>query len=149
MLGRLARWLRVLGYDTLYSPAADDPALARLARAETRILLTRDRELARRAGLRVLLLRDDRVQEQLREVAARFALEAEEAFSRCTRCNVTLLELDREGARGRVPPYVYTTHARFRACPECRRVYWRGTHWAHMLETLESGAWQERDSEDE
>ncbi len=143
MLGRLARWLRVLGYDTLYLPELDDAALARLARAEDRILLTRDRELARRKGLRVLLLQDDQVEQQLRIVVARLGLTANDAFSRCIQCNIMLEEVNREEARPLVPPFVYNTQTRFRRCPQCGRVYWRGTHWAHMVELLESEGWEE------
>src|SRR5512135_199764 len=86
MLGRLARWLRVLGYDTLYSSTMDDPELARIARLQDRILLTSDVELARRRGLRVILLTDDQVETQLRTVARELQLSANEAFSRCIDC---------------------------------------------------------------
>lgn len=138
MLGRLARWLRVLGYDTLYFPDGEDAALARRALAEDRILLTRDVELARRRGLRVILISDDRVDNQLREVVRLIPLDAGQAFSRCLDCNIPLAELDRAQARDLVPPYVFATQTRFRRCPRCAKVYWRGTHWAHMLATLES-----------
>ncbi len=141
MLGRLARWLRVLGYDTLYFSDADDPALAEQARAEERILLTRDRELSRRRGLRVVLLQDDQIEGQLREVVSQLHLSTQNAFSRCIQCNLILVDIDRETARSLVPPFVYATQVRFRRCPQCHRVYWRGTHWARMLATLESGVW--------
>ncbi len=141
MLGRLARWLRVLGYDTLYFSDLDDPALAERARAEDRILLTRDRELSRRKGLQVLLLTDDQIEGQLREVVKALNLSTHNAFSRCIQCNLILEEIDRETARPSVPPFVYTTYDHFRRCPQCGRVYWRGTHWARMLATLESADW--------
>lgn len=147
MLGRLARWLRVLGYDTLYSSDAEDAALARRAQVEDRILLTRDRELARRRGIRVVLLSDDRVAEQLRQVLQELGLRSQTAFSRCIECNIVLADLDRGAAQARVPPYVFNTHDRFRQCPRCGRTYWRGTHWAHMVETLESADWQPGDGE--
>ncbi|MGE5138361.1 MAG: Mut7-C RNAse domain-containing protein [Rudaea sp.] len=142
MLGRLARWLRVLGYDTLYSAEADDAALARQSRAEDRILLTRDRELAHRKGILVLWIKSDRVEEQLSQVVSQLGLASEDRFSRCIQCNVVLQELARPQAEGRVPPYVWTTQARFRECPQCRRVYWRGTHWARMEQTLQSAGWK-------
>ena len=138
MLGRLARWLRVLGYDALYSADAEDSALVRRAMADDRILLTRDVELARRRGVRVLLISDDRVENQLHEVAKSLSLTAREAFSRCLNCNARLVDSDRAQARDLVPPYVFATQTRFRRCPNCGKVYWRGTHWAHMLATLES-----------
>jgi uncharacterized protein with PIN domain len=138
MLGRLARWLRVLGYDTLYSTDADDAALVRRALADDRILLTRDVELARRRGVRVILISDDQVEDQLGEMIKILPLTAGEAFSRCLNCNTPLVELERAQARDLVPPYVFATQTRFRRCPGCDKVYWRGTHWAHMLATLES-----------
>ena len=138
MLGRLARWLRVLGYDTLYSSTMDDPELARIARLQDRILLTSDVELARRRGLRVILLTDDQVEAQLRTVARELHLSANEAFSRCIDCNTPLVEFDREQARALVPPYVFATQTRFRRCPQCGKVFWRGTHWAQMRAAIES-----------
>jgi uncharacterized protein with PIN domain len=138
MLGRLARWLRVLGYDALYSSGADDAALVRRALAEERILLTRDVELARRRGVRVILISDDRIGPQLREIVEILHLSAHEAFSRCINCNAPLVEFDRARARDLVPPYVFATQTRFRRCAECGKVYWRGSHWAHMRATLES-----------
>jgi uncharacterized protein len=138
MLGRLARWLRVLGYDTLYFSNADDAALVRRALAEDRILLTRDVELARRRGVRMILISDDRVENQLREIVKILQLSADGAFSRCVNCNAPLIEFERAQARDLVPPYVFATQTRFRRCGGCGKVYWRGTHWAHMLATLET-----------
>jgi uncharacterized protein len=143
MLGRLARWLRVLGYDALYFSNAEDAALARRALADDRILLTRDVELARRRGVRVILVSDDRVENQLREIIKLLPLSADRAFSRCLECNSPLVEFERTQARDLVPPYVFATQTRFRRCAGCGKVYWRGTHWAHMLATLEEA----RDSE--
>lgn len=137
MLGRLARWLRALGYDTLYERALDDDALARLARTPGRILLTRDVELTRRRGIRTLLVRDDRVSEQLTQVVSELRLATNAAFSRCIECNAVLQELTRDEAQPLVPPYVAATQTRFRRCPQCGKVYWRGTHWTHMRDLLD------------
>jgi uncharacterized protein with PIN domain len=137
MLGRLATWLRLLGYDTAYLPHADDPELARVARAEDRILLTRDVELTRRRGVRHVLIESDQVEEQLHQVSRVLNLSARQAFSRCAECNVTLDPVSKELVRGEVPPYVFQMQERFLRCPRCRRVYWRGTHWAHMLAQIE------------
>jgi uncharacterized protein len=138
MLGRLARWLRVLGYDTLYSSELGDPELARIARLQGRVLLTRDVELAQRRGLQVILLTDDQVEAQLRAVAHALHLSTGEAFSRCVDCNVPLVDFNRAEARPLVPPYVFATQSHFRRCPQCGKVYWRGTHWAHMRAALGS-----------
>ncbi|MCL5961572.1 MAG: Mut7-C RNAse domain-containing protein [Chloroflexi bacterium] len=137
MLGRLAKWLRILGYDTLYSAEMDDASLARLARQEGRILLTRDTRLVQRRGLTYLLVESDIVEEQLRQVVGELRLDVEEAvFSRCPSCNTPLETTDKPSVAGLVPPYVYATQGQFKRCPRCRRLFWRGTHWDRMKEKL-------------
>jgi uncharacterized protein with PIN domain len=136
MLGTLAKWLRILGYDTRFDPALDDYQLMRLSRAEGRLLLTRDRELARHRGIRALLVTSEDLDEQIRQVLTELDLEPNTSFSRCPVCNEPLRPIDREAARQRVPAYVARTHETFRICPSCQRVYWRGTHWQQMAEKL-------------
>jgi uncharacterized protein with PIN domain len=136
MLGTLAKWLRILGYDTLYDPALDDHQLVRLARAGNRILLTRDRELAQRRGVRLLLVEAEELEDQVRQVLSDLDLVPGGAFSRCPVCNESLQALDRAAAEARVPSYVAKTQRTFRLCPGCERVYWRGTHWKQMGERL-------------
>lgn len=132
MLGTLAKRLRILGYDTLYNPDWDDHQLVRLARAEDRVLLTRDRELARRRGVRVLLVVSECLDDQIRQVVTDLQLAPDRSFSRCPVCNEPLAAMDRETARSRVPPYVAQTFETFKYCSVCQRVYWRGTHWQQM-----------------
>jgi uncharacterized protein with PIN domain len=137
MLGTLAKWLRVLGYDTVYSTKLDDPELVRIARAEDRMLLTRDTGIARRKGVNVLLIKSDYPEEQLVQVVEELGLDLKnQSFSRCVRCNQPLIEVEREAIREEVPPYVWQTQGHFRRCPECRRLYWRGTHWERMAERI-------------
>ena len=132
MLGRLAKWLRVLGYDTVYHPTPDDSQLVRMARAEGRILLTRDRALARRRGLRCLLIESEHLADQRRQVIAELGLTTDGSFSRCPLCNTPLQHIARTAAEPRVPAHVFRTHQRFSLCPQCDRVYWPGTHRARM-----------------
>jgi hypothetical protein len=139
MLGRLARWLRLLGYDTLYDPRADDRALARQSAAEGRILLTRDRGLlARRIVTQGLLVEHDHLAGQLRQVATAcgLVLDPGRCFTRCLSCNAGTGEAERSEVAGRVPPFVLRTHERFRACPGCGRVYWAGSHRELALREL-------------
>jgi uncharacterized protein with PIN domain len=147
MLGTVAKWLRILGYDTLFDPDLNDNQLVRLARAEGRVLLTRDRELARRRGVRVLLVSSECLDEQIGQILADLDLEPGHYFSRCPVCNERLETIDRETARSQVPPYVAQAHETFRFCPGCRRVYWRGTHWQQMEEQL--GRFRSRESSPE
>jgi uncharacterized protein with PIN domain len=138
MLGTLAKWLRILGYDAIYDPGLDDYQLMRLARAGDRVLLTRDRELARRRGMQTLLIRSQVLDEQIQQVLSELDLELAPSFSRCPVCNEKLVPLDRQEARSRVPPYVAKTQEQFRLCPGCERVYWPGSHWEQMEERLEA-----------
>ena len=136
MLGRLAKWLRILGYDTTYFPDLDDDQLVRRARAEGRLLLTRDGGLARRRGLQCLLIESDHLEEQLGQVLAEPALAEEHPFSRCPVCNTPLQKVEKTELEGRVPPHIFRTHTDFSLCPNCHRIYWPGTHWARMQEKL-------------
>jgi uncharacterized protein with PIN domain len=137
MLGRLAKWLRILGYDTAYENTATDHELARRARAEGRVLLTRDRELAARRGLKTLLIRSQQLDDQVQQVQDALGPPPESSLSRCPVCNVVLEEMTAKDAADRVPRYVLETEAEFRHCPGCGRVYWPGSHVEMMEEQLE------------
>ena len=142
-VGRLARWLRALGYDAAYETDAEDGALVRRALAEGRILLTRDLDLTQRrviAGgqLKTVLLKHDRVQDQLRQVASELGLDTGQALSRCLECNLELEPRTPAEVADRVPPYVRMTQERYSECPRCGRIYWAGTHWARMRAALAS-----------
>jgi len=133
MLGRLARELRLLGYDTLYAAAGmEDAAIAHQAHAEGRILLTRDRELLRRRHLDGILITSDQVHEQIAQLTAAGLLPQPRPFTRCRECNTLLQPAGKEEVAGQVPPYVYATQTSFARCPTCQRIYWRGTHWHRM-----------------
>jgi uncharacterized protein with PIN domain len=137
MLGRLAKWLRVLGHDTAYFPELEDHELVRLARAEDRTLLTRDRDLTRRRGLKSVLIESEKFEDQLGQLLRELDLDCESAAPHCPRCNAALLAITREQASERVPPYVLRRHSDFTLCPRCDKVYWRGTHWERMRQSVE------------
>jgi uncharacterized protein len=137
-LGRLARWLRILGCDVLYGTNFSGKGLVSAARRENRIMLTRDRRLTRRAGLPPFLrVESDRFRDQLRQVIHAFAIDPEEAlFRRCIECNTELVDAAREEVEGRVPAFVLATQTRFRRCPRCRHLYWEATHVARVRDEL-------------
>jgi len=137
MLGKLAKWLRLLGYDTAYDNAASDHQLARRARAEGRVLLTRDHELAGRRGLRTLLIQSEILEEQMQEVQDAFGPPPHPPLSRCAICNTALEKVSPSEIADRVPPYVLRTQSEFHHCPGCGRVYWPGSHVQMMQEQLE------------
>jgi uncharacterized protein with PIN domain len=136
MLGSLARWLRILGYDADYANQRDDTELVRIARAENRVLLTRDRELAGRRGVRALLVESQSLDDQLAQVTAAFPLAAGTSPSRCPVCNTALVQATPEEVADRVPAYVLAHHQHFQRCPGCGRIYWRGSHWRNMQARL-------------
>jgi uncharacterized protein with PIN domain len=137
MLGRLATWLRILGYDAEYFRGADADLIAR-ARGDGRILLTRDTGIVRRRDVPPhLFIRDDRVMEQLRQVISACQLPpAPTAPRRCPRCNVLLEPRTKAEAAGRVPEFVWSRHDVFQGCPTCGRIYWAGSHRQRMDETI-------------
>lgn len=137
MLGRLARWLRILGYDAEYSAGEDDD-LVRQARGEGRVLLTRDTRLLRRQPLPLhLFIQSDHLMEQLRQVIAALRLDpATPPSRRCIRCNAVLEQRSKDEVLGRVPEFVWSRHSAFWGCPRCGRIYWAGTHRQRMEEAI-------------
>lgn len=141
-VGKLARWLRMMGYDSLLFTGDNDTELVEQAIAENRIVLTRDRGIAgrrtvTRGQLPVVLFETDEPERQIRELIERLDLTGDiRPFTRCLECNTTLEDRILEEVRDRLPPYVACTQTRFRECPSCRRVYWPGTHWAAMVQKL-------------
>jgi len=143
-VGRLARWLRALGYDAAYEPLLPDAQVVGRALAERRVLLTRDADMVRRrvivtGAVRAVLLRDDRVQAQLRQVVGDLGLPGPtpaQPLSRCLDCNVELEPATRAAVLDRLPPHVRATQTRFSRCPHCANVYWPGTHWLRMRERM-------------
>lgn len=130
-LGHLSRWLRLLGYDTLYAqPQESKASLLIQSLREERVLLARDRRLIGHRGVRTLWIQSDQVKEQLKQVLKETGAKPkqEELFTRCLRCNELLKEIPKEKAKERVPPYVYKTVADFVLCPRCDQIFWPGTH---------------------
>ena len=138
MLGTLARWLRALGYDTLYFGQVEDRALRQVAIHEDRMLVTRDRRLALLARPRSCLITAEELDEQLEELLAALSLVPDEArwLSRCLDCNTPLAPRSPDDVRARVPDHVLATHRAFSGCPGCGKVYWAGSHADRMLERL-------------
>ncbi len=142
MLGDLARWLRLLGYDTLYYRKIPDPRIVTVALEQNRIIVTRDRGLAilaRKRGARVVLLRGESIEEHLAQlnIEAGVALYADPSRSRCPYCNTPLRHVNKAEVKERVPPEVYIRYEDFWTCPKCGQVYWQGSHWRKIREILE------------
>jgi len=129
-LGRLSRWLKILGQDVIYRNRWPDQELLSQARAEGRIILTRDSHLQEKAGdLPLFLVRENYPAQQLREVVSYFQGELRiEIFSRCVECNVPLRDIAKEEVEGKVPPFVWKTQTEYRTCPSCGKIFWSATH---------------------
>lgn len=143
MVGRLARWLRLIGNDVVYSRDLTDNELIRRALSESRILLTSDVELYRRAvadGAESFLVKGRTEAERLARIAKRFSinLDVDAATSRCPTCNAVIRPISKERVKGTVPPSTYRMFNEFWECTnrDCGKIYWQGSHWKKIGEHL-------------
>jgi hypothetical protein len=136
MLGTLARWLRIMGYDAVYERDRTDDEIIAGANAEGRILLTRDKELAARMGEMGSYIASDQLEEQLRQVWRVFSLRPDQDLARCTVCNGELEQLPEDDAKDKVPEGVFLLNHQFFKCRSCGKVYWRGSHWVNIKKRL-------------
>lgn len=138
-LGKLAAHLRMLGFDSLYRNDCSDEELAHVSATQQRTLLSRDRGLLKRSVVTCgYLVRGAHPQEQLREVVRHFDLSRSMVpFRRCLQCNATLRPVAKEIVNGRLPPQTRQRYDQFHLCPECGRVYWKGSHYQHMKALIE------------
>jgi len=141
MLGKLTRWLRILGHDVTYSTSLSDEELFALAKKERRVLLTRDFELYQKSTAKRLTAFyfevEDNV-EQLAEISKRraFPLKFDIETSRCPKCNAKLRSVAKEKVAGRVEKNTFDHYTEFWRCPKCTQIYWHGAHWGRILATL-------------
>ena len=141
MLGKLSRWLRMLGNDVTYSIELGDPELLEVAKKEKRILLTRDLELYQRATARSIdayFVEGKSEVERLAELAKRYgiALEIDMEKSHCPVCNTKLQATPKEQLSGELKKNTFTYYDKFWKCPNCGQVYWQGAHWKQINNTL-------------
>lgn len=141
MLGKVARWLRILGYDAKYYNSLSDEELIKIAMEEGRILLTRDLNLHRRAlteNLSSLLLDEkskiDNLTKLVKELKIRVDIDV--SLSRCPKCNSKLKAASKEAVASKVPEMSYKKFKEFWICPNCGQVYWQGSHWKDIYRTL-------------
>ena len=142
-VGKLARWLRMMGYDTLFFEGSDDSRMVATALKEDRVILTRDTQIMRRrvvtsGRLKVILIDSDEPEQQMRQVIKTLNLDSQfRPFSICLECNQPLESRSKQQVQNLVPPYVFQTQNQYMECPACHRIYWRGTHWEAMSRNLE------------
>jgi uncharacterized protein with PIN domain len=141
-VGRLAGWLRALGYDTLFINPIEDGVLVEIAQRDGRVVLTKDTGIMRRrvvtnGEVRALKIESDDWREQLAQVMHAFGLRTEPTFERCMACNGVLESATREEALTHVPTYVHRTQEVFQRCSVCGKYYWHGTHWGRIQGEIE------------
>jgi uncharacterized protein with PIN domain len=140
MLGKLAKELRMLGYDTIYYQSEDAQQMIQLARQEGRTILTRNRKLRpKRLEDRIALILEDNPSLQLVELVQKghISFHEENLFSRCLLCNVLLGKISKEEAEGKVPEFIFHQQNAFFRCPKCQRIYWPGSHLENMQKKVE------------
>jgi uncharacterized protein with PIN domain len=137
-LGRLITWLRILGFDTTVYEGNNLRGIVITSLREERIILSRNRKLGKRAGMRVVQIKSGLVAEQVKQVLKDLNLQPkeEDLFSRCVICNVVLEPIQKEKVKKLVPPYVFKTQEVFITCSNCHKIYWKGTHWGNAQRYL-------------
>ncbi|MCS7124052.1 MAG: Mut7-C RNAse domain-containing protein [Candidatus Bathyarchaeota archaeon] len=143
MLGKLTRWLRMLGHNVKYSNKLDDTQLMAIAKKERRILLTRDLELYQQAtakGVKAFYVDGQTEAENLAKIAQKFGISLDVcmAKSRCPKCNAQVKPAPKEKVAGKVEESTYAHYNDFWECPKCGQIYWQGAHWARIRKTLET-----------
>ena len=142
-VGKLAKWLRMMGYDTLFFSGDNDSQMIATAQKENRVILTKDTQIMKRkvvtnGQIKAILLEDDEPELQMYQVLATLSLNPQfSPFSICLECNQPLAERSKQQVKDLVPPYVFQTQSQYMECPMCHRIYWRGTHWQAMTRKLE------------
>ena len=141
-VGKLAKWLRIMGYDTLFFNGSNDSRMVAIALAEERVILTRDTQIMKRrvvtsGRLKAILIQNDEPEQQMHQVIDSLHLDwRSKPFTICLECNQPLIEKSKQQVKDLVPPYVFQTQNQYMECPKCHRIYWRGTHWQAMTEKM-------------
>lgn len=137
MLGTLAKWLRIYGFDTYYADSeTDDDELLRIAKKENRTLITRDKELTycgKRENLIVIELETTDLDEQLKLVLKHVKIDKKTFLSRCTLCNTMINSIKKDEVKDKVPKKVFENNDKFWFCKKCDKIYWKGTHYDEMI----------------
>jgi Uncharacterized conserved protein len=142
-VGKLAKWLRMIGYDTLLFKEVDDRKMIKIALNQSRVILTRDTQLMKRrlvtdGKLKAILIKQDDPKMQLQETAKILNLDYHfRPLALCLECNQPLMPRSKEEVRDLVPPHVFKTQNQYMECPMCHRIYWQGTHWQAMVKKLQ------------
>ncbi len=140
MLGTLAKWLRIYGFDTFYANSEiDDSELITISKKENRILISRDKKLlqrARRENLKTIEIKTTEINEQIVKAISDKKIDYSKVLSRCILCNTTVDEIKKYEVKGKVPKKVFDNNETFWFCPKCKKIYWKGSHYENMVEKI-------------
>ena len=140
MLGTLAKWLRIYGFDTFYATSTiSDDKIIIIAKKEDRCLITRDKELAfrcKKENIRVLYFKVVNLDEQLNIVLQNLLVDKNKFLTRCLICNSELSKINKDNIKDKVPIKIFQNHEKFWFCKKCDKIYWRGSHYNKMTQKL-------------
>jgi uncharacterized protein with PIN domain len=141
MFGTLAKWLRICGFDTFYANTQQtDDELLKIAKNDGRVLVSRDKKLlwnAKRENLKVIEVTSTEIDTQLRQALRDTSFDKNAVLSRCLLCNSILNEMPKKDVKNKVPEKVFENNTVFWYCPNCKKIYWRGTHYEDMLKKID------------
>ena len=140
MLGTLAKWLRIYGFDTIYANSEiDDDEILKITKEENRILITRDKNLnhrSRRENIKTIKISSTEIDTQIKNVLKDKQIRKDKILSRCIMCNSLVNEIKKEKIIGKVPKRIFENNNKFWFCPKCSKIYWKGTHYENMIEKI-------------
>ena len=140
MLGTLAKWLRIYGFDTFYATdEMDDNELINISKNEDRILISRDRNLiqiSRRENLKTMEIKTTDINEQINSILKEIKIDKSNILSRCILCNSEISEIKKDKIKKKVPKRVFESNEKFWFCSKCNKIYWKGTHYENMIKKI-------------
>jgi uncharacterized protein len=141
-VGKLTKWLRLIGFDTIFFTGENDTQMVNIALAENRIILTRDTHILKRrlvtsGKVKAILIKSDNIKDQIKQLVDELDLSSlVKPFLLCLECNQPLSTRTKDEVKGKVPPYVFQTQQEYKECSKCQRIYWKGTHWQAMMKKI-------------
>jgi len=142
MLGTLAKWLRIYGFDTSYANSEiDDDEILKISKKENRILVTRDKNLinrARRENIKNIMITSTEIDKQIKTTLEDYKINTDKILSRCIICNSIVKEIKKEDVKEKVPKRIFEIKNKYLFCPKCNKIYWKGSHYENMIEKIKN-----------
>jgi uncharacterized protein with PIN domain len=141
MLGTLAKWLRIYGFDTFYANSEmDDSQLVDISKKQKRVLVTRDKNLIHMASkekIKFIDIDSTDIDKQLNKVISKLKIKPSNILSRCILCNTKINEIEKDKVKNKVPKKVFDSNEKFWFCQKCKKIYWKGSHYKNMIEKID------------